>query len=77
MDIPEIMRKKTRRLLSLKIGRMIIEFLVSDEKSLGTEKIYLESSGVAKNLYHELGFTDMADYMKLSENVQSQLNLRT
>lgn len=59
------------------IGRMIIEFLVSDAKSRGTEKIYLESSGVAKNLYHEIGFTDMADYMKLSENVQSQLNLRT
>ena len=37
----------------------------------------IQSSGVAKNLYHEIGFTDMADYMKLSENVQSQLNPRT
>lgn len=47
------------------IGREIVEFLIEDAKKRGTGKIYLESSAVAKNLYHELGFSDMHDYMKL------------
>ena len=47
------------------IGRKIVEYLIDDAKQRGTEKIYLESSGMAKRLYHEIGFTDMSDYMKL------------
>lgn len=47
------------------IGRQIVEFLIDDAKSRGTEKIYLESSSMAKRLYHEIGFSDMMDYMKL------------
>ena len=47
------------------IGRKIVEFLIDDAKSRGTEKIYLESSSMAKRLYHEIGFSDMIDYMKL------------
>ena len=49
------------------IGRKIVEFLICDAKDRGTEKIYLESSDAAKKLYHKLGFSDMQDYMKLSE----------
>ncbi len=49
------------------IGRKIVEFLIDDAKKRGTEKIYLESSGVAKRLYHEIGFNDLPDYMKLRE----------
>ena len=49
------------------IGRKIIEYLINDAKERGTEKIFLESSGVAKNLYHEIGFADMEDYMKLGD----------
>ena len=47
------------------IGRRVVEFLIDDAKKRGTEKIYLESSGMAKQLYHEIGFTDLPDYMKL------------
>ena len=49
------------------IGRKIIEYLINDAKERGTEKIFLESSGVAKKLYHEIGFADMEDYMKLED----------
>lgn len=47
------------------VGRAIVEYLIKDAKERGTEKIYLESSGAAKNLYREIGFSDMYDYMKL------------
>ena len=47
------------------IGRKIVEYLVEDAKQRRTEKIYLESSGMANRLYHEIGFSDMKDYMKL------------
>lgn len=47
------------------IGRKVVEFLITDARDRGTEKIYLESSGAAKHLYYEIGFTDMPDYMKL------------
>ena len=49
------------------IGRKIIEYLINDAKERGTETIFLESSGVAKKLYHEIGFADMEDYMKLED----------
>ena len=47
------------------IGRKIVEYLIEDAKQRRTEKIYLESSGMARRLYHEIGFSDMKDYMKL------------
>ena len=49
------------------ICTQIIEFVINDAKERGTEKIFLESSGVAKKLYHEIGFADMEDYMKLED----------
>ena len=49
------------------IGRKIVEYLIKDAKQRGTEMIYLESSEMAKRLYHEIGFTDLADYMRLRE----------
>ncbi len=48
------------------VGKQIVEFLIADAKEKGTEKIYLESSKVAKHMYEELGFSDMKDYMKLT-----------
>lgn len=47
------------------VGRSIVEFLIDDARSKGVEKIYLESSHVAKRLYGKIGFVDMIDYMKL------------
>lgn len=47
------------------IGKQIVEFLIADAKIRGTEKIYLESSKIARHMYEELGFSDMQDYMKL------------
>ena len=47
------------------VGRKIVEFLLMDAKTQGVEKIYLESSEMAKGLYRGLGFSDMRDYMKL------------
>lgn len=47
------------------IGRKVVEFLINDARTKGTGKIYLESSEVAKPLYHSMGFHDMSDYMKL------------
>ena len=46
-------------------GRKIIEYLVNDARNRGTEKIYLESSEIAKDLYKEIGFLEQADYMIL------------
>lgn len=51
------------------IGRKIVEFLIEDAISRGTDKIYLESSSTAKQFYHEIGFSDMSDYMKYGKNV--------
>ncbi len=47
------------------VGRKIVEFLISEARARGTEKIYLESSSAAKSLYKKLGFVDLEDYMKL------------
>ena len=49
------------------IGRKVVEYLIDDAKQRGTGKIYLESSDVAKPLYHEIGFADMPNYLKLRE----------
>lgn len=47
------------------VGKKIVEYLIDDARKHGTEKIYLESSEAARKLYHEIGFTDLRDYMKL------------
>lgn len=53
------------RLRGRGIGRRVVEFLVDDARSRKTDKIYLESSEVARPLYHSIGFRDLPDYMKL------------
>ena len=45
-------------------GKKIIETLILDAKEHNAHKIYLESSDIAKNLYEEIGFVDMVNYMK-------------
>ena len=45
-------------------GKKIIETLILDAKENNACKIYLESSDIAKNLYEEIGFVDMINYMK-------------
>ncbi|MCM1369455.1 MAG: GNAT family N-acetyltransferase [Candidatus Amulumruptor caecigallinarius] len=46
------------------IATMIIEHLVNLAKSHGCGKIYLESTEMAKPLYHECGFAEMKNMMK-------------
>lgn len=47
------------------VGRKIVQFLIQDAKEYGTEKIYLESSEPARQLYEDIGFRELHDYMKL------------
>lgn len=47
------------------VGREIVKYLIQDAKGRGVEKIYLESSDSGRQLYQELGFTEMQGYMKL------------
>lgn len=47
------------------IGRKIVNFLIGDAKKRGTDKIFLESSKMAKSLYEDIGFEPMIDYLKL------------
>lgn len=47
------------------IGKEIVKYLIEDAKKNHINKIYLESSKIAKKMYLELGFKDMPDYMKL------------
>lgn len=47
------------------IGQKILKFLIDEAKSRDVEKIYLESSDVAKNFYEEIGFVDLKNYMRL------------
>ncbi len=49
----------------LGVGREIVKFLIWDAKRRGVEKIYLESSDSGRQLYQELGFSEMKGYMKL------------
>ncbi len=49
----------------LGVGREIVKFLIRDAKHRGVEKIYLESSDSGRQLYQELGFSEMQGYMKL------------
>ena len=47
------------------IGREVLRWLVSRSRSLGADKIYLETSPAARRLYEDEGFTDMKGYMRL------------
>ncbi|SFG58402.1 Ribosomal protein S18 acetylase RimI [Lachnospiraceae bacterium C7] len=48
-------------------AKKICNYLVNKAKSLGADKIYLESSDMAVGLYKSLGFASMNGYMKLSK----------
>ena len=45
------------------IGSEITKWLINYAKKKEINKIYLESSVVAKKMYNEIGFVDMKDYM--------------
>ena len=47
------------------IATKVISYLIDRAKAEGADKIYLESSKQALPLYHEMGFTEMEDYLKL------------
>ncbi len=48
---------------NLGIGSEITNWLINYAKKKDVNKIYLESSVVAKKMYSEIGFIDMKDYM--------------
>lgn len=50
------------------VGRKVAGWLINQARSLGITKIYLETSKSGRPLYTKLGFTDMADYMQLSNS---------
>ena len=45
------------------LGTDITNWLINSAKKKGVNKIYLESSVIAKNMYYKIGFNDMKDYM--------------
>ncbi len=48
------------------LARKICNFLIERAREEGAEKIYLESSDMAFELYRSLGFEDMDGYLKLN-----------
>lgn len=50
------------------VGKAVVRYLVEKAQAQGITKIYLETSGCGRTLYEGLGFQDMTDYMKLTEN---------
>lgn len=52
-------------------GRFLVESIVGWAREHEIEKIYLESSHAARDLYREIGFEDLKDYMKLSDSEKS------
>ena len=48
------------------LAREICNYLIEMAREKGAEKIYLESSNMAVELYRSLGFEDMNGYMKLN-----------
>lgn len=54
---------------NLGIGTEITNWLIEKAKEKDVTKIYLESSVCAKNMYQEIGFSDMKDYMILGNKV--------
>lgn len=47
------------------IGRNTALWLIERARKTGAEKIYLETSDAGRNLYQNIGFKPMADYLKL------------
>lgn len=49
------------------LAKKICNYLIDKAKEKGAEKIYLESSDMAFELYRTLGFEDMNGYLKLNK----------
>ena len=49
------------------LAKEICNYLIDKAKEKGSEKIYLESSDMAFELYRTLGFEDMNGYLKLNK----------
>ncbi len=49
------------------VGETIIRWLINQARDLGITKIYLETSEIGRNLYKEIGFSEMPDMMKFAE----------
>lgn len=49
------------------LAKEICNYLIDKAKEKGAEKIYLESSDMAFELYRTLGFEDMNGYLKLNK----------
>ena len=47
------------------IGRCIVDWLVARARERGIVKIYLESTRAGRRLYHDVGFRNMSDMLKL------------
>lgn len=49
------------------IGKSIVKWLIQEAKHCGANKIYLEASEKAYNLYKQLEFDDMKGYLKYTK----------
>lgn len=45
------------------VATTIIKYLIDKAKSRDCQKIYLEATSTAKNLYRSIGFVELSDYM--------------
>lgn len=54
------------------IGHAIVRWLIEKAKTLGCDKIYLETTMEAKPLYKEIGFIDLPGIMKYADNHHSE-----
>ena len=50
------------------VGKAVVRYLVGKAQTQGISKLYLETSDCGRKLYECLGFQDMTDYMKFTEN---------
>ncbi len=48
------------------LARKVVSYLIGRAKDSGCDKVYLETSDMARNLYSIMGFEDMHGYMKLN-----------
>lgn len=49
------------------IGHAIVATLLNEAKARDCGKIYLETTPIGRSVYESLGFTDLADMMKLNQ----------
>lgn len=47
------------------IATAVVKHLIKEAKTIGVEKIYLETSVMGRHIYEKIGFVEMHDYMKL------------